>query len=181
MHNEKLLNAVLFFIENINNGTLGKVKLAKLLFFADAMFYLNHGRSFLNTRFKKYPNGPVPLKFDKMLNNWDEYFIMEENEYFGYDKTNFILNSNNHANVDVFNEDELDSLKNAFDQFYDDSGNVMSDFSHKILPWDSIPEYADIPLKLVAFSQNNPIVEENGKSITSPEALKALENVVDAA
>ena len=181
MSEEKLLNAMLYFIEKVDNGTLGKVKLAKLLFFADALHYLNKGRGFLGVRFQKFPRGPVPRQFSKLLDQWDgKYFQMQEGEYFGYEQTRFILSSDYHSNLEIFEKAELAALDSAITQFKDDTASDVSDFSHQMLPWESLPLYGDIPLKLVAYSQSQPFQEDNGVSLTDPSVTQQLENAINA-
>ncbi len=42
---KKYKNAILFFAKKIQNGTLGKLKLMKLLYFLDFDFFEKYGRA----------------------------------------------------------------------------------------------------------------------------------------
>ena len=61
---DKLLNAIIFFVNNTEH--CHKVKLFKLLYFFDFDHYRQTGRSATGTEYSAWKNGPVPREL------WDE-------------------------------------------------------------------------------------------------------------
>lgn len=57
---EKLINAVIFFANNVN--FCGKVKLFKLLYFLDFQHFKETGRSVTNLDYYAWQMGPVPVQ-----------------------------------------------------------------------------------------------------------------------
>ena len=179
MSEDKFLNAILYFIAKIDNGTLGKVKLAKLLFFADAIHYLKYGKGFLGEEYLKLEHGPFPQDFDARLNFLSgKYFLMEEPFFRRYNPTRFKLLPNYPPNLGCFSKNEKACLEIVIKEFYHHTARDLSNFSHKVLPWGAIPKYSPVPLELTSFSQFDPSKvenEEGGVYVEDPEVLKALE------
>ena len=63
----KYRNAILFFASRIQNGTLGKLKLMKLLYYFDFDFFEEYGRSVTGDEYLRFENGPVPRMEEKIL------------------------------------------------------------------------------------------------------------------
>src|SRR5690349_3658091 len=64
---EKLQQAILYFLEHINNVHLGRTKLMKLLYFVDFDHYEAHGQSVTGAIYRKLPHGPYPDKVEKLI------------------------------------------------------------------------------------------------------------------
>ena len=64
---KKYKNTVLFFTNKIRNGTLGKLKLMKLLYYLDFDFFEKYGRSVTGDEYLRFENGPVPRMAEKTL------------------------------------------------------------------------------------------------------------------
>ena len=67
INEKKYKNAVLFFAKKIQNGTLGKLKLMKLLYFLDFDFFEKYGRSVTGDEYLRFEYGPVPRMGEKIL------------------------------------------------------------------------------------------------------------------
>lgn len=52
-----------------NPSKLGKVKLAKILWFADREFMYKYHSELTGLEYQKLPFGPVPKKYDQILND----------------------------------------------------------------------------------------------------------------
>lgn len=57
---DKLEQAVLFFLHHANNPELGKTKLMKLLYFADFDHFERYDEPITGARYRKLDHGPVP-------------------------------------------------------------------------------------------------------------------------
>ena len=67
INEKKYRNIILFFSEKIQNGTLGKLKLMKLLYYLDFDFFEKYGRSITGDEYLRFDNGPVPRMAEKIL------------------------------------------------------------------------------------------------------------------
>jgi len=63
----KYKNIILFFANKIKNGTLGKLKVMKLLYFLDFDFYEKYGKSVSGDEYLRFDNGPIPRMAEKIL------------------------------------------------------------------------------------------------------------------
>ena len=54
INEKKYKNAILFFANRIRNGTLGKLKLMKLLYFLDFDFFEKYGRSVTGDEYLRF-------------------------------------------------------------------------------------------------------------------------------
>ena len=67
INEKKYKNAVLFFANKIRNGTLGKLKIMKLLYYLDFDFFEKYGRSVTGDQYLRFELGPVPRMAEKIL------------------------------------------------------------------------------------------------------------------
>src|SRR3990167_10949716 len=67
INENKYKNTILFFAQRIQNGTLGKLKLMKLLYFLDFDFFEKYGRSITGDEYLRFEHGPVPRMGEKIL------------------------------------------------------------------------------------------------------------------
>src|SRR3972149_9380527 len=67
INEKKYKNVVLFFANKIRNGTLGKLKIMKLLYYLDFDFFEKYGRSVTGDQYLRFELGPVPRMGEKIL------------------------------------------------------------------------------------------------------------------
>lgn len=69
LNEEKYREAILYFAERINNPTLGKVKLMKLLYFLDFDHLEHYSTLVTGDQYRALPMGPVPISADRVLHD----------------------------------------------------------------------------------------------------------------
>lgn len=67
INEKKYKNIILFFANKIRNGTLGKLKMMKILYFLDFDFFEKYDTSVTGDEYLRFENGPVPRMAEKML------------------------------------------------------------------------------------------------------------------
>ena len=94
INQEKYRNAILFFASRIQNGTLGKLKLMKLLYYLDFDFFEKYGRPVTGDEYLRFENGPVPRMAEKFLKQMDgkDIKISKKKIAYWYKKPNTNLN-----------------------------------------------------------------------------------------
>lgn len=134
----KFYNTILFFLKKGEHPTLGKVKLAKLLFFADALAYHRLGHTITGKDYIKLPLGPVPVDYE------EEMALMEEN---GLIRKRFRPTTRRQqesyipckrANLNVFTKKEAEIMMEVVKILRNEFTNDIVNLSHKLLPWDII-------------------------------------------
>ena len=128
---EKLSQMVLFFSQKKINKTV----LLKKLFYSDFLNYKRYLISISGIPYVKFRHGPVPMKYNILLDTLQEMnYINIEEEYFD-DYTRITINSTAKFNPNIFEQYELNVL-NFVNDYFEDYGSVqISTFSHNEDAW----------------------------------------------
>ncbi len=130
----KLTSMALFYATQID-GHLFKVKLMKLLFFADFLHFRRHGVSISGFPYAAITMGPVPDNFQSVLAWMEQAGIARIDEVpLGTTSGEAIIPITPHEH-DEFNEAELDTLVEVVRQLGHLSGSVLRDRSHQEAAW----------------------------------------------
>lgn len=170
--NEKLINAIIFFVQNTK--FCGKTKLFKLLYFLDFEHFSKTGRNVTGLDYFAWPMGPVP----KSLNNELESQSEVTSSYLKIDKRVTVQGKEMldvkpliPFNLDIFSKRELNLLNTLSDEYLDSYANDMIEATHlENLPWNEIYNVNgekqkvipyELALKKAEFEQVIKITEEN--------------------
>ncbi len=136
INQKKYKNAVLFFAKKIQNGTLGKLKMMKLLYFLDFDFFEKFGRSITGDEYLRFENGPVPRMGEKFLKemNGKEIKITRRKVGEGYNDQMHI-EALADFDVNVFEKEELLMLEEIASKWEKFTGSEMKNASHGEAPW----------------------------------------------
>ena len=136
INQKKYKNAVLFFARKIQNGTLGKLKMMKLLYFLDFDFFEKFGRSITGDEYLRFENGPVPHMGEKILKemNGKEIKITKRKVGEGYNDQMHI-EALTDFDVNVFEKEELLMLEEIASKWEKFTGAEMKNASHGEAPW----------------------------------------------
>jgi len=149
---EKLIkyqNTILFFAKNCKSSTVGKVKLAKLLYYTDFDHYEKHLESITGAEYYNQDLGPVADDFYFQLDKLHVCGIITITPKATPFEHDFeLIESNVDPNLDVFTKEELETLTIESKRWYSTSGNKMSDQSHKETPWKITKKGEHVPLQL---------------------------------
>lgn len=139
---EKLLNAIVYFSENVN--FFGKIKLFKLLYFFDFEHYKLTGRSSTGLDYYAWDKGPVPKAlFDELDNPKPDFLnkIKLENKKTKYNKPMLCVSKLDNAvfETSVFSKRELKILKDLVLKYKNFKADEMVEDTHlENHPWDQI-------------------------------------------
>ena len=136
INQKKYKNAVLFFAKKIQNGTLGKLKLMKLLYYLDFDFFEKYGRPVTGDEYLRFENGPVPRMGEKILKemNGKEIKITKRKVAEGYNDQQHI-EALADFDVNVFEKEELLMLEEIASKWEKFTGSEMKNASHGEAPW----------------------------------------------
>ncbi|MBI2120724.1 MAG: SocA family protein [Parcubacteria group bacterium] len=133
---KKYKNTVLFFAHKIRNGTLGKLKIMKLLYFLDFDFFEKYGTSVTGDQYLRFENGPVPRMAEKMLKEMagKELKISRVKMPTGLNDQQRI-EPIQEFNLSPFSKEELLMMDETAEKWEKFSGAEMKNASHGEAPW----------------------------------------------
>jgi uncharacterized phage-associated protein len=152
INQKKYKNAIIFFAKRIQNSTLGKLKMMKLLYYLDFDFFEKYGRSITGDEYLRFDNGPVPRMGEKILKqmNGKEIKIIRRKIGNGYNDQMHI-EALVDFNVDVFEREELLMLEEIAGKWEKFTGTEMKNASHGEAPWISTPSDGFIDYNLAYY------------------------------
>ena len=132
----KYKNTILFFANKIKNGTLGKLKIMKLLYYLDFDFFEKYGKSVTGDSYLRWENGPVPKTAEKLITkmNGAEIKITKKKIGAGYNDQQHI-EALRDFDLNLFTKEELIMMEEVADKWMLFSGTEMKSASHGEAPW----------------------------------------------
>jgi len=136
INQKKYRNVILFFANKIRNGTLGKLKLMKLLYFLDFDFFEKYGKSVTGDQYLRFEKGPVPRMAEKTIKQMQgrDIKITRHKIAQGY-KDQQLVEPLRDFDMDVFSKEELLMLEEVAGKWEKFSGTEMKNASHGEAPW----------------------------------------------
>lgn len=139
---DKVANVIGYFSQFIDN--LYKVKLMKLLWYADAIFFGRHGKSMTGLVYRHMPLGALPIAHDEII-ALPTVKVVEE---LIYDDTSYRIQPNKEVNISDFSLEELSVLEMVATTFRSFKSKEMIDYMHKEKAYtDTMPDQV-IPYSL---------------------------------
>lgn len=131
---QKLSEMVVYFTEKLLPTV---TMMNKLLFYADFVNYKKSGYSISGTRYMAHNYGPVPVRFNGIFDYMTNKKIVDlQTEFYGdYIGEKFISSPTKSFNPELFNEIELESLKQVIVKFKNCNASQIKDISHKEKAW----------------------------------------------
>ena len=143
---EKATNLLLYFLSNCNPEFNDKLKLNKMLFYADFLNYKTTGRSISGISYRAISYGPVPSNYDFIF----AHFIEKEEII----EPVFIKVNNSRVNecyrplkdfdLSVFSAEELNTIKKVVELFRNTPSWDIVELSHKEKAWVELNETKSI-------------------------------------
>ena len=133
---EKFANTVLYLLQACPGAT-GKVKLVKLLYFADFGHYEQHAIPITGVDYVALPMGPVPDNFQELFDRLEnDGFIRRESRPMpGVQRAMEAFVPIGAYDEDSFTAEELDSLARVAEAHGRKAGNALVKLSHEEAPW----------------------------------------------
>ncbi len=122
----KVEQMVRFFAQY--DSQLYKVKLMKLLWYADALFYKRYGKSMSGLVYKHLPLGAVPLGHEEILSTLENIEIIEEyfNEHPAYK-----IKTKEEVDLSKLDPSEIRVLHEVMEKFKDMGSRAISVYMHE--------------------------------------------------
>lgn len=150
----KFKNVLLYILERCaGKPNFGETVLYKLLYFSDFNYYELYEEHLTGAKYRKLPYGPVPQKLDAIIGQMIERGQLQrvKTEYNGYPQTRYLPLEK--ADLTELKASEKDVIDKVIEQMSDWSANMISDYSHKDLPWEVTDEGQDISYNLAFYRE----------------------------
>jgi len=136
VNQKKYKNAIIFFARRIQNGTLGKLKMMKLLYYLDFDFFEKYGRSVTGDEYLRFDNGPVPRMGEMMIKEMNGKEIKITNRKIGNGYNDQLhIEALADFDVNVFEKEELMMLEEIACKWEKFTGSEIKNASHGEAPW----------------------------------------------
>lgn len=140
MEKEKLINSMLFVLNNLEERKSDLHKLFKILYFADQKHLVSYGFPITGDFYIAMPAGPVPSQSYDMLKaiRGDSFWSNEVANYkqlFGIEKQ-YIVTAKTPVDIDEFAESEVTCLTQSIEENKYLTFQQLKDKSHKIA-WEN--------------------------------------------
>lgn len=134
------------YLTKKEGGKIDKLKLIKLVYFADRYHLRKFGRPIVNDAYFAMPYGPVGSSV-KDIAEFSDFLAEEENDY----ASQFISRGSSDNTVvsisdvdkDVFSDSELEALNFSYNEFGNFPASKLVDLAHKYPEWNRF----EAPLK----------------------------------
>ena len=138
---DKVCDMAAFFASHCTD--LFKVKLMKLLWYADALFFKEHGRSMSGLVYQHMPMGALPVGHYELMN-----LLPHEEIYDGYEYASFRILAKEQFDESLFTEEERDVLYRVLRKFGTYTGGELADHMHTEIAYRQTADHAYIPYSL---------------------------------
>ncbi len=136
---EKLIQAVVFFSKR-GVEDLTRLKLAKLLFFADKEHLLKHGRPIFGDEYFALDFGPVPSRSIDFLEEMEQGIALPDrvrfDQYLNIEVAQWpLFVARGPEDFDVFSESEIDALESTLERHAPRTASQLVTLTHEEAAW----------------------------------------------
>jgi transcriptional regulator with XRE-family HTH domain len=150
----KFKNVLLYILEHCaGKPNVGETVLYKLLYFSDFNYYELYEEHLTGAKYRKLPFGPVPQKLDAIIKQMIDNGQLQrvKTEYHGFPQTRYLPLEK--ADLTQLKASEKEVIDRVIEQMSNWSAAMISDYSHKDLPWEITDEGKDINYELAFYRE----------------------------
>jgi transcriptional regulator with XRE-family HTH domain len=165
----KFKNILLYILEKCaGKPNVGETVLYKLLYFSDFNYYELYEEHLSGARYRKLPYGPVPKRFETIVNSMIEKEELKKikTEYYDKIQTRYIPLTK--PDLTKLKASEKEVIDRVIEQMSDWSAAAISTYSHNDMPWKASKEGEDINYELAFYRDAPYSVRNYGNEIEEP-------------
>jgi transcriptional regulator with XRE-family HTH domain len=154
LHYEKSKNVLLYILGHCaGKPNVGETVLYKLLYFCDFNYYELYEDHLTGIRYRKLPFGPVPQKLDVIIQKMMTDGLLQriKTTYHGLAQTRYLPLEK--PDLTKLQASEIDVINKVMDQMSDWSASMISEYSHKDLPWEVTDNGKEISYELAFYRE----------------------------
>ena len=176
------LRELVLLIATLSEGDepFGKIKLNKLMFFADFTAYRHLGKSITGHEYIRKPHGPVPKKLIQVIpalgssSKTDPDIFVRKQDYYGNDLYRPI--AKRIPDISWFTFPEIKIIENVVKEWRGKSAKDISEISHRFAGWSLAKPGESIPYEVALVGRRREPTDHElirGKSLAQLIARKA--------
>lgn len=121
-------DTILYLLSKAPNNKIDRLKLFKIMYFAQMEHLVKYGRLIFVDKFNAYQNGPLPLNLYKLIrdHNTFEGMVTHQNMYL------ILKEKVNTDNLVYLSDSDIECLDKSFDENYSLSKTELSEKSHDL-------------------------------------------------
>lgn len=155
LRKDKLHQAILFFLHHANNEHLGKVKLMKLLYYADFDHFEKYDDSITGARYRKLDHGPVPDDATTALDALTATGKVAPRSVRMGKATQERFDPIDEPDLSVFTAQEMDTLHEVVRRWGEHTTRQIEAATHGEPPWIAVKWNEVIPYHLAYYRNNH--------------------------
>ena len=165
----KFKNILLYILEKCaGKPNVGETVLYKLLYFSDFNYYELYEDHLSGATYRKLPYGPVPRKFETIVNTMIEKGELKKIKTEYYDKTQARYIPLIKPDLTKLKASEKEVIDRVIEQMSDWSAATISNYSHNDMPWKASKEGEEISYELAFYRDAPYSVRNYGNEIEEP-------------
>ena len=165
---KKMQAALLFFCDTVRNGTLGRTKLAKLLYFLDFDHFEQYGVAVTGADYVHMQRGPYPKQMQMELRRMSG-LVQEDVEQSGpYTQYRYSVIPGIEPPLDSFRPTELKLMFDIAKKWENQTAAELVAASHGEAPWIATAEGEIIPYEYAYYRRKFESMPDSEDEETSP-------------
>jgi transcriptional regulator with XRE-family HTH domain len=165
----KFKNVLLYILEKCaGKPNVGETVLYKLLYFSDFNYYELYEDHLSGARYRKLPYGPVPKRFETIVNTMVDKEELKKIKTEYYDKTQTRYIPLTKPDLTKLKASEKEVIDRVIEQMSDWSAATISSYSHNDMPWKASKEGEEISYELAFYRDAPYSVRNYGNEIEEP-------------
>jgi transcriptional regulator with XRE-family HTH domain len=165
----KFRNILLYILEKCaGKPNVGETVLYKLLYFSDFNYYELYEEHLSGARYRKLPYGPVPRRFETIVNAMMEKGELKKikTEYCDKTQTRYIPLIK--PDLTKLKASEKEVIDRVVEQMSDWSAATISNYSHNDMPWKASKDGEEINYELAFYRDAPYSIRNYGSEIEEP-------------
>jgi hypothetical protein len=136
----------------------GKLKLNKILFFADFLYYKKSGETITDQEYMRLDNGPVPRRMVPVVEGMGGRLAFKQERLFDmFQERPIALDE---PDLSGFSGDQIAMVNDIILEFWDQTGAALRDLSHELPCWQLANDRETIPRPAIFLSDRSLTEEE---------------------
>jgi hypothetical protein len=171
---DKLRELVLHIaLQSEGDAYFGAVKLNKLLFFGDFLFYRRYGRSITGQEYQALEHGPAPRRLAPLIREMEKgkAIAIRENRLSGRAQKRVL--ALREPLLGSFKPEEIAFVDSLIRRCWDKSAMEMSDISHLFAGWRLAKQGETIPYSVILVGTREPTLREVAAGLKLEARAKA--------
>ncbi len=151
---DKFKSILLYILKKVGGKpNIGMTAIYKLLYFIDFDYYEKYEEQIMGLKYKKNHFGPTPVIFEKIIEEMINCNQIEriKSKYYQHEQTKYLINPQVEPDLSILNGQEKEHIDWELQRLSDLNAKVLSDLSHKDVPWLSAKQGEQLDYEAVFY------------------------------